>query len=385
MSIDINVRPEHLGARLRNARLAVRHTQDAVAQALGIARSTIASMESGKRPVEVLQLRAFAEFYGVSEAELLGDAHQPLDLEVKFRSSSTASLEIDQAAAAATLSRLASASIELESVVLGTVPQVDYPMLRVTRDEDLEQQAEDAAVVLRQRLGVGSGPLPHLLNLMESELGLRVFERPLPSVISGAVAFDAAYGGFVLLNSLHSIERRRNTAAHEVAHPLLRRPGLSILVENEKLEDREDKFCDAFGRALLMPASAVRRKHSELRAIAGNFTVRHILVMALYFVVSVEAMTRKLEALSLIPRGMFDSLKSRGLSGTHLKQVRKEIRADPPAQFSSKTYLLAGAAYDKELLSSEQLARMLDVDLVQMRTLLRQFSAEGEVSFDLAV
>jgi Zn-dependent peptidase ImmA (M78 family)/transcriptional regulator with XRE-family HTH domain len=378
MTLDVKIRPEVLGARLRNARVNARLTQEAAAQATGIARTTIAAMESGKRTIDTRQLRTFAQVYQVAEVELLGRDQQPLDLEVKFRSSLNAPVTDDQAVVARQLTRLASGALELESLVSRQPAKQDYPAVRLDRDEGLEQQAEDAAMALRQRLGLGIGPISNLLQLIESELGVRVFERPLPSEISGAVAYDPAHGGFIILNANHPIERRRLTAAHECGHPLLRKPGVTVLRVGDEDYDREERFCDAFARALLMPAAAVRRKHSELRDVSGKFTVRHIIVLALYFMVSVEAMTRRLETLSIVQRGMYESLREKGLTSEHTKSVMQEITNEPAPTFTPHTYFLAGAAIDRDLLSIEQVAQLLDTDLVSVRRLLTKFSSEGE-------
>lgn len=382
MPLEVKLRPEVLGARLRNARANARLTQDAAAQATGIARSTIAALETGKRPIDVRQLRALSEVYEISEVELLGADQQPLDLEVKFRSAPGGAATDEQAVVARMLTRLASGALELETLVSRQPAKQDYPVVRLDRDEGLEQQAEDAALVLRQRLGLGIGPISNLLQVIESELGVRVFERPLPSEVSGAVAYDTAHGGFIILNSKHPVERRRLSAAHECGHLLLRKSGVTVLREGDENYDREERFCDAFARALLMPASSVRRKHSELRDVSGKFTVRHIIAVALMFMVSVEAITRRLEALGLVQRGLYDSLRERGLTSEHTKSVMKDVTLDPEPVFTPHTYFLAGAAVDRELLSIEQVAHILDTDLVATRRLLSRFASEGDDVLD---
>lgn len=384
MASDLKIRPELLGARLRNARSNAGMTQDAASKATGITRTTIAGMETGKRPVDSKQLRAFAELYRVSEVELLGEDRQPLDLDVNFRSGNGPAIEDAKARVAVQLTRLATGALELESLVSQRPTKQDYPLVHLDRDDDVEQQAEDAALLLRQRFGLGLGPIPNLLTVLESDLGLRIFERPLPSGISGAVAFDPNYGGFIVLNSSHPIERRLGTAAHESGHPLLRKPGVAVLGESDKPDNREERFCDAFGRSLLMPASSVRRKHAELRDVSGKFTVRHIIVMALYFVVSVEAMTRRMEALRLLPKGMYDSLREKGLTSEHTKAVQAEIASAPVPSFTPHAYFLAGAAVDRELLSIEQVARLLDTDIITTRRLVRRFTSEGEDLLDFS-
>lgn len=381
MRIELQVRPEVLGARLKSARTLNKLTQDAAAQKLGFARTTVVAIEAGKRQISAEEIRAFAELYNITEGELLAGSRQPLDMEVKFRAvGGLDELNQNQIIVGTLLNRLAASVVEIESMVGVSLPRMDFPSVVVTRDEPIDQQAEDAALSIRQRLGLGLGPISDLLAIMESDLGLRVFERPLPSEIGGAVVFDEAHGGFVLLNSNHPLAKRRLTAAHEVCHPLLRKAGLAIIFADDNYEDREDRFCDAFARALLMPAVSVRRKAIELKNLAGEFTVRHLLMMAIYFNVSIEAMARRLEALDIVPRGLTDSLKDRGLGMQHLEEVKKELGGEPvTSQFTPRLLLLVGVAYDRELLSEQQIARKLDLDLVTVRTMLADVSrSEGD-------
>jgi Zn-dependent peptidase ImmA (M78 family)/transcriptional regulator with XRE-family HTH domain len=386
MGIELQVRPEVLGARLKSARTLAKLTQDAAAQRLGFARTTVVAIEAGKRQISSEEIRAFAELYRISESELLADSRQPLDMEVKFRTvGGVNDLDEHQIIVATLLNRLAASTLEIEEMVGMPAPKMDFPVITLNRDEPLEQQAEDAALSVRQRLGIGLGPIPNLTAMMESDFGLRVFERPLPSNVSGAVIFDDAHGGFVLLNSNHPPQRRRLSAAHEICHPLLRKSGLAVLFEDDHFDEREDKFCDAFARALLMPAVSVRRKAVELKALSGEFSVRHLLMMAIYFYVSIEAMVRRLESLDIVSKGLSDSLKDRGLGMRHLEEVRKEMGSEPMvSQFTPRLLLLAGTAYDRELLSEQQIAKKLELDLVTVRKMLVEVSASGGNAFDLA-
>jgi Zn-dependent peptidase ImmA (M78 family)/transcriptional regulator with XRE-family HTH domain len=386
MEAKFKIRPEVLGGRLKSARTVARLTQDSAAQALGFARTTLAAIEAGKRQINLEELRAFAELYSVGEGALLSEGRKELDIEVKFRSSKAfEDGGADQLVAASLLSQLASSSLEIEQMLGYTTVLQDMPLLRVNRDIPLDQQAEDAALAVRQRIGIGLGPVPDIEAIMESEFNIRMFDRALPSSVSGAVAFDDANGAFVLVNSKHPLERRRQTVAHELCHALLRRVGLSVTLSDEDLDSREERFCDLFGLAFLMPAVAVRKKASELKSLSGKFSVRHLLMMSIYFCVSIEAMGRRLEALGLAPRGLYASLKEKGLGLRHLNEVRKEIGAEPKAaRFTPRTLILAGAAYDRELLSEQQIASKLSLDLVTVRKILEQVSSleDDELGFD---
>jgi len=60
--------------RLRAARLAAGLSQTTVAQAMGLPRPAITWLESGDRRVEACELVDLARLYGVTVAQLLGEA-----------------------------------------------------------------------------------------------------------------------------------------------------------------------------------------------------------------------------------------------------------------------------------------------------------------------
>ena len=369
--MTITIRPEILGGRLKAARTLKRLTQEAAATALGVARTTIVAIEAGKRAVGADELRALAELYDCPESELLDQERPELQMEVDFRMSAQSDLASDEVEVAAKLHRLAASAIQLETLVGQRPQKLDLPDVSISKTGSIEQQAEDAALALRTRLGIGLGPIQDLTALMEFEHGLRVFERPLPSKVSGAVAFDAAVGGFVLLNSLHPLYRRRLTAGHEIGHLLVRKLGLSILFAEDEPVDREERFFDLFGIALLTPASAVRKKADELQRMFGGFSVRQLLMMAVFFNVSIEAMTRRMVRLGILKQGTYEQLRANRVGLKHRERVVDEMQtAEEAPPFTPRTLLLASIAYQRELLSEQQLASMLELDLVTVRKAL---------------
>lgn len=62
-----------VGQRLRSARETLGLTQEDVASALGIPRTSVISMEAGKRNVTALELRQLARVYRRSVAWILGE------------------------------------------------------------------------------------------------------------------------------------------------------------------------------------------------------------------------------------------------------------------------------------------------------------------------
>lgn len=70
--IDVQV-----GANLRRARRAADLTQEDIAGALGVARSSVANIESGHQPLTVVKLVRAAEALGVKPAALLATRARP--------------------------------------------------------------------------------------------------------------------------------------------------------------------------------------------------------------------------------------------------------------------------------------------------------------------
>lgn len=385
MATELNVRADTLGAKLRHARMMHRLTQEVAATKLDIARTTLVAIEAGKRPVSSQELRQFAELYDISESELLDDREATIELGVHFRSAPTGKQADDEVLVANMLNRLANSTLQIEAL-LGHVPRTaDLPTAEVPKTGSLERHAEDAALNLRSRFGIGMGPIQNLSALMEFEMGLRVFERPLPSRISGAVAYDDKVGGFVLLNSLHPLPRRRVTGVHEASHIVTRTAGISVHFDGKASTDRTERFCDLLGIAFLTPAAAVRRKAKELKEMSGGFSVRQLLMLAVFFGVSMEAMTRRMETLEMLPPGTFESLRSQRVGLEHRRRVAEEMSVvEEGRPFTPRALLLASIAHEREFLSEQQIASMLELNLVEVRKALEEHQGDGEMLLELA-
>ncbi|MDB5823895.1 MAG: transcriptional regulator, family [Herminiimonas sp.] len=355
-------------------------TQEGAATALGMARTTLVAIEAGKRNVTSKELRGLSRLYSVSEPELLDENEAAAtDISVHFRSGAQQNGSDDEVLVATTLKRLANSVVQLEALLGVQPPNIDVPMLTLSRDTPVDEQAEDAALAVRTRLGLGFGPIQDMNAILESELGLRIFERPLPSRISGAMAYSDSAGGFVLVNLKHPLQRRRVTSAHELAHALLRRKALLVHFVDDLCDDREERFCDLFACCFLMPAAAVRKKAAELRGMVGKFTVRELLTMTLYFNVSVEALIRRMVTLKLLPAGTYERLRSEGLGRRHQDQLRAELEISHAVpSFTPRTMLLAMAAHKRQLLTEQQIASMLELDLLTVRKLFDYDDSLGE-------
>ena len=263
-----------VGDRLRVARAAAGLTQVQVAEKLGIARTTVVAIERGDRPARAEELVTLGKLYGVAVHSLLRASAVRVDIVGQFRRKDGlpgGKSENDGIAALTLLHDLAAAYVELERS-LHKVSAVDYPPERKVGRGRVEQQAEEIAADLRSRLGLGLGPIPDLVGVLELELGVRIFLRVLPSSVAGVYAYQEELGACILLNQCHPRARRRWTLAHELAHFMTTRHEPSVDILKSK-KHPDDVFADAFAAAFLMPSATVRRIFDEYVGQDGKFSV----------------------------------------------------------------------------------------------------------------
>ena len=306
-----------------------------------------------------------------------------VDLVAKFRKSASKDAGYKPSQEAIQLlNRLVAASIELESRV-GKRQPIQPAFERQILPGNLEDQAEDLALEVRHKLGLGLAPVTDIVSLVEMELGIRIYFRPLHSSVSGVFAYDNAVGACMLVNSLHPRDRQIHTIVHELGHYFCARDVPDSVVVHESESSREERFVTLFAVAFLMPASAIRRRFRDTTNSDGSFSLRGIILLAHAFGVSFEAMARRLEALGLIRGGVFESLKDRGFA---IEKSRQSLGLQLPASYSStpRLAMMAAEASKVGLLSEGQLCRMLCLDRVELREQLDRFAGD-ELDDEVAV
>lgn len=369
-----SIAPDVLGQRLREARAAARLTQQAAAKSLGFSRTTLVAIEKGDRSVSPDELLGLAEVYDVSVNMLLNRRAVSFDVAPLFRRSRSVQKNEELAGdTAKQLRDLACLYVDLEER-LGKPLQFLYPPeVMVQPNVDLGEQAEDLALDLRRRLGLGLGPIADVIGMVEMELGIRVFIQPLPSSVSGAFAYAPVVGACILINSLHPRERQNWTFAHELGHFLTERSALDVAWQEGLSQSAHylERFADLFAGALLLPAATIRRRIHEIKALEGKVAARQLIYLARAFKVSTEAFTRRLEQLQLVPEGTYDALRRRGL-GEIVREVLGDpgVAAEDVGRYFPRFSLLAIEAHQRALLSESQLAQQLGISRIEARKLV---------------
>ncbi|OZG73088.1 transcriptional regulator [Hahella sp. CCB-MM4] len=372
----LNLSPQELGERLRIARESSRITQATAAKEVGFARTTLVAIEKGARRIRINELQVLANLYGTSVNAILRREAVHVDLIPRFRRiSETNDPDIDNAVRQ--LNLLVSADIELENI-LGIKHPTNYPQEKVIQSGDVYAQAEEHANQFRDFLGIGHGPISNIFSLIEIGLGIRLYQRRLPSKISGLFAYESKVGAAILLNANHTLGRRVQSAAHELGHFIGTRQSPEVLEKDEKFQSREERYAHAFGRILLTPRNEVTRKFKEITAGATHLTRRHIILLAHYFGVSRMAMVLRLEELALVKKGTWTWFKDNGgITNEQALSVLNELadRSDPAKEDADQPVpmrigYMAYHAWKKDLLTEGQLASMLGLKRLKLRMLI---------------
>ena len=383
--VDMNeLSAQEIGRRLRLARENAGVRQDEAAAVIRMSRPTLVSIERGTRHVRIRELQLLARRYRVSVNALLRREAVHTDLVPRFRrmreSEDHHTLE-----AVRLLSDLVKAEVELENV-LGIERRRNFPPEKGISHGNVIELAEKHAQELRDWLGLGSGPISDIFSLIEFDLGIRLYQRRLSSTskVAGVFAHDDVVGACILLNANHPLERRVQSAAHEVGHFVGTRSVPEILERDEQFRSRDERYADAFGRAFLTPRKNFTESFRQITAGADMLTRRHVILLAHQYNVSREACVRRLEELKLLKRGTWDWFMTKG--GIRNKQVLEVLgaagnrpdtaKSDADRAVSHRMSLLAHAAWKHELLSEGQLVELLKIGRLEVRKLVDQIALE---------
>lgn len=389
---DLNeISTQEMGRRLRLARENVNIRQEDAAQIIGVSRPTLVSIEKGARPVRIQELQILARHYGTSVNALLRREAVHTDLLPRFRK--LKETEDDHTAEAVRLlNDLVEAEVELENI-LGIERKKKYPPERGISTGDVTELAEQHAEELRSWLGLGSGPIADIFTLIELDLGIRLYQRRLSSgsKVAGLFTYDPSVGACILLNANHPLERRIQSASHEVGHFFGTRQIPEVLDDNEKFLSREERYANAFGRAFLTPRKGFEESFRQLTAGSEKLSRRHVIILAHQHHISREACVRRLEELKLVKKGIWAWFEANGgIKDAQAREVLGDLaeKTDPAKDdadrlVSHRMSLMTHSAWKRGLLSEGQLAELLKVRRVDLRALIDQIELEDSDSNDL--
>lgn len=378
-------RNDSLSQRLRSAREGKGFTQAQAAAELGVSRPLLIAIEKGARdptPEEIVKL---AQIYDKPVSDLLRPTAPPVAIGARFRAAlGTASDSPDVAGVIDHLEQQADNYFDLLRRA-DTQPPGRYQPPREITYLDAWRAGEDLATEERNRLALGDGPIQSIREVLEIDVGLRIFLLKLPRHIAGLFVYVEGLGGCVGVNISHPDERRRWTMAHEYAHYLVSRDRAEVTPVTQRRQPPEsERFADSFAANFLMPRSGLSRRFNELkRSKEGKVTPATLVQLAHAYGVSVQALTLRLEDLRLVKSGTWDRLRDHDFQPRAAARLLGLEASEQPSDSLPLHYqLLAVQLYADGEITETQLARYLNTDIVGARRAYQELTETGDVSDD---
>ena len=212
---------------------------------------------------------------------------------IEFRKHSGTSAK-DRARAEAIVTEALEDYLAIEDI-LELEPRVDpFAGLWCNRIESFDE-VEDKAGELRKHWNLGADPIPSVTGLLEGH-GIKVIEADLPARFDGLACGVRRSGNRPEINAVvtsrrTTVERRRLTLAHELAHRVIRDTGNPDV----KLEKAMQRFAGAF----LVPADHLR---AQVGVSRQGVTYRELLRLKHFYGVSASAMLIRLRDAGILPR-----------------------------------------------------------------------------------
>ena len=371
-----NSLPSIVGQRLANARKQCGINQVYAAEIIGVSRPTFIAIEKGDRAAKADEITKLAKLYGVTVSAIMRSMEPCVDFHPHFR----AAMEKIKPADSLQLKEAINEFNAFVENYLDLEQRMKLPMRTNYPDPvilnhyvNVTEFAEDIANRERLRLGLGNQPLSNIRNLLESELGVRIFYSKLPRVIAGLYIFADVFGGCILINSVHPPEKQRASIAHEYAHLLVDRytAGIDYLTVTGR-KPANEKFAESFAMNFLMPASSVRYRFNEVVNTTGDFSVGELVKLKHHYYVSMEAMALRLESLDLLKPGTWGQLKEKGLPLQEADaQLGFTVQASSEPQYPDRYKFLAVHAFASGELSEKELAKFLCCDIWDARQVIQ--------------
>lgn len=181
--------------------------------------------------------------------------------------------------------------LHLRSVEWHMPREAPYPVI-----QDVSE-ADRAAQSLREHWGLGTDPIPNLIELLE-EQGIKALAVDLTNIDGLTARVRRAHKGAVpviVVNRKDWGERQRFTLAHELGHMVM---DVAAKVDDEKAAHR-------FAGAFLMPADALWAEIGKHRTSIGG---PELFYLKKLFGVSVQAITYRCKDLGIFGESLFRRL-----------------------------------------------------------------------------
>jgi len=338
-----------IGERIQRARLALGLSLRALAEQVGLSQTAIQNYEKGDTlpsSDKLLQLAAALQvrveyFFRPESIELSDVAYRkhtalPEHITARVRADVAEQLERDFA---------------LHTVLPASLPDFMLPPQLPEHIETLDQ-IEAVAEATRRDWRIGEAAVPALIDLLEAH-GIIV----LTTSVHAGERFDglsarAAGHPVIVVGDDWPGDRQRFTLAHELGHLLLHARLAADL--------NEEKACDRFAGAFLVPAAAARNALGEQRR---SLDINELMLLKRDFGLSMQGWLMRAVQLGILSSSAAGKLH--GLfrkRGWHRQEPGPAYPSERPTRFTRAVY----RALAEDLISTSKAAELLGRSIFEL-------------------
>jgi Zn-dependent peptidase ImmA (M78 family) len=159
--------------------------------------------------------------------------------------------------------------------------------------------------LLQDEWDLGSNALPNITVMLE-ERGIKVVEIEANQAFDGFSGWGNSSIPIIVVNKTFTVERKRFTLLHELAH--------LVLEFDERLEPRQrESLCHRFAGAMLLPEGVALRTLGPMRA---SLTMLELVAIKEQYGISIQAIMARAKDLQII-------------GGETYVRFRKRVNTDP--------------------------------------------------------
>ncbi len=243
--------------------------------------------------------------------------------------------------------------IELESL-LGVKADLHNP-IRGMAPKSLDD-VEGLALALRENFKLGLDAFSNVIELLEG-LGIRVLEIELHEDFSGMSTWVDGKIPVIVVNKVldKKLYRKRFTVLHELGH---------LLLDIRELPEKDqERYCDAFAGALLLPGDSLKEKIGASRRYLLD---RELILLRQEFGISVRAVLFRAKQAGIISENEFKG----HLIALSKRYGRKEEPLEAEykgAEQANRFWHLLYRALAEEIISESKAAALAGMRLAEFR------------------
>lgn len=336
--------------RFKNARKMKGYTLANVAENIGVSKQMISKYEKGLSLPDSPKLIELANLFGENIDYFFRPATYKLE-QIKFRKKSAYPQKKIDALKASILKQVEN-YLNIEDI-LNIQKEFVNPIenIKINSFNDAEQAAE----ALRKQWNLGTDPIHSIISLLEyNEIKVIEIEED-EKLFDGFSALIDNKFQVIAINKNYTIERKRFTLLHELAHLLLN--------INNKLADKEERLCNRFAGAMLLPESVLIK---EIGKKTEKLNLNALANIQKRFGISISAIVYRLADLNIISGYKKKQYYIERNKNIKLKEFCDEVRFFG-CENSDRYTQLVYKALIQEIISISKASVLLDRSIEQVQ------------------